>query len=83
LRRALDKTPNDKFLREELGNLFMLLNHPDLAAKQYRLAQQQDPKNARYWVKLVQALRAAGDPEADAVLQQAPEEARAMLTTGR
>jgi len=83
LRRAIDKNPNDKFLREELGNLFMLLNHPDLAAKQYRLAQQQDPKNARYWVKLVEALRAAGDPEADAVLQQAPEEARAMLTTGR
>jgi tetratricopeptide (TPR) repeat protein len=63
VRRALDKTPNDKFLREELGNLFMLLNHPDLAAKQYRLAQQQDPKNARYWVKLVQALARPAIPK--------------------
>lgn len=83
LRRAVEKNPSDPFLREEMGNLFMDLAHPELAVTQYRLAQQQDPKTARFWVKLVTALRAAGDPEADVVLEQAPEEARAMLRTGR
>lgn len=83
LRRAVERNPLDPFLREEMGNLFMDLQHPELAVTQYRLAQQQDPKNTRYWVKLVTALRAARDPEADIVLQQAPDEARAMLRTGR
>ena len=83
LNRAIEKNPSDPFLREELGNLFMVLAHPDLAAKQYRIAQTNKPDNPRYWVKLVRALRAAGDPEADAVAQQAPEEARAMLQTGQ
>ena len=81
LRRAIEKNGSDAYLREEMGNLFMVLGHPDLAARQYRVAQTQNPDNARYWVKLVQALRAAGDPEAEAVAQQAPEEARAMLRT--
>jgi Tfp pilus assembly protein PilF len=79
LRRAIEKNPSDAFLREELGNLFMSLDHPDLAAKQFRIAQEQEPENPRYWIKLVAALRAAGDPEADEVLQRAPAEARAML----
>jgi len=83
LRRAIEKNPADPFLHEEMGNLFMDLNHPELAAKQFRLAQEQSPKTARYWVKLVAALRAAGDPEADVVLEQAPEEARAMIRTAR
>ena len=83
LRRAIEKNPQDAPLREELGNLFMVLAKPDLAAKQYRTAETIEPKQSRYWVKLVQALRAAGDPEADAVAEQAPEEARAMLRTGK
>jgi tetratricopeptide (TPR) repeat protein len=83
LNRGIEKNPNDAYLREEMGNLFMVLAHPDLAAKQYRVAQTNDPGNPRFWVKLVRALRAAGDPEADAVEQQAPEEARAMLQTGQ
>lgn len=83
LRRAIEKNPNDPYLHEELGNLFMVLQHPDMAAKQYRTAQTLQPENARYWVKLVQALRAAGDPEAAAVEQQAPAEARALLRTGQ
>lgn len=81
LQRAIEKNPRDPFLREELGNLFMTLNRPELAARQYRVAQQQEPTETRYWVRLVSALRAAGDPEADVVLQQAPEEARALLGT--
>jgi tetratricopeptide (TPR) repeat protein len=81
LRRAIEKNPSDALLREEMGNLFMSLDHPDLAAKQFRIAQEQDPDNPRYWIKLIAALRAAGDPAADEVLQRAPAEARAMLRT--
>lgn len=82
LRTAIAKSPKDPYLREELGNLFMDLAQPQLAAKQFRQAQELNPSEPRYWVKLVAALRAAGDPEADAVAQQAPEEARALLRTG-
>jgi tetratricopeptide (TPR) repeat protein len=83
LRRAIEKNPVDPFLREEMGNLFMSLNQPALAAKQFRIAQERDPEEPRYWIKLVGALRNAGDPEAEAVLQRAPAEARAMLQSGR
>lgn len=83
LQRAIEKNPRDPYLREELGNLFMDLNQPELAVKHFRLAQEINPKEPRYWVKLVAALRAAGDPEADAVAAQAPEEARAMLRTAQ
>jgi tetratricopeptide (TPR) repeat protein len=83
LRRGIEKNPVDPFLREELGNLFMSLDQPALAAKQFRIAQEQDPQEPRYWIKLVGALRNAGDPEAEAVLQRAPEEARAMLGSHR
>jgi Flp pilus assembly protein TadD len=81
LRRAIEKNPADPHLREEMGNLFMVADHPDLAVKQYRRAQELEPSNSRYWVKLVRAMRAAGDPEANVVEQQAPQEARAMLRT--
>jgi tetratricopeptide (TPR) repeat protein len=83
LRRAIEKNPVDPFLREEMGNLFMSLDQPALAAKQFRIAQERDPEEPRYWIKLVGALRNAGDPDADAVLQRAPAEARAMLQSGR
>jgi Tfp pilus assembly protein PilF len=79
LKRAIEKNPEDVYLREEMGNLFMTLGRPELAAKQYRIAQEHDPEEPRYWVKLVTALREAHDPEADATLQRAPEEARALL----
>lgn len=81
LRRAIEKKPDDPYLREELGNLFVTLKRPELAARQYRVAQENDPDNPRYWVKLVSALRAAGDPAAERILEQAPEEARALLGT--
>jgi tetratricopeptide (TPR) repeat protein len=83
LQRAIDKNPEDVYLREELGNLFMTLGRPELAAKQYRVAQERNPEETRYWVKLVSALRAANDPAAEATLQQAPEEARALLNSPR
>ena len=83
LRRAIEKNPADPYLREEMGNLFITLKRPELAARQYRVAQENDPDNSRYWVKLVNALRAAGDPAAESVLERAPEEARALLGTAR
>lgn len=83
LQRAIEKNPSDVYLREELGNLFMSLDHPELAAKHYRIAQEQEPDKARYWIKLVTALRAAGDPEAELVLRQAPPDARAVLSTSQ
>lgn len=81
LRRAIEKNPADPYLREEMGNLFLTLKRPELAARQYRVAQENDPDNPRYWVKLVSALRAAGDPASERILEQAPEEARALLGT--
>ncbi|HUP90498.1 MAG TPA: tetratricopeptide repeat protein [Longimicrobiales bacterium] len=83
LQRAIEKNPKDPYLREELGNLFMDLDQPEIAVKHFRMAQEINPNEPRYWVKLVAALRAAGDPEADAVAARAPEEARAMLRTAQ
>ena len=79
LRRAVDERPQDAGLREEFGHLFMDLNQPAAAARRYQEAVDIEPENARTWVWLVRALRAAGDPTAEATLQRAPEQARALL----
>jgi tetratricopeptide (TPR) repeat protein len=79
LRRAVDERPQDAGLREEFGHVFMDLNQPAAAARRYQEAVEIEPENARTWVWLVRALRAAGDPTAEATLQRAPEQARALL----
>lgn len=80
LQRAVQENPQDPLLREEFGNLFMDWGQPSLAAKRYQEAIDLDPDNARVWVQLVLAQRAAGDPNAAAAtLQRAPDEARALL----
>jgi tetratricopeptide (TPR) repeat protein len=79
LRRAVDERPQDAGLREEFGHLFMDLNQPAAAARRYQEAIDINPENARTWVWLVRALRAAGDPSAEATVQRAPEQARAVL----
>jgi tetratricopeptide (TPR) repeat protein len=79
LRRAVDERPQDPALREEFGHLFMDLNQPAAAARRYQEAVEIDPDNARTWVWLIRALRAAGDPTAEATLQRAPDQARALL----
>lgn len=79
LRRAVDESPEDKFLRIELGDLFMDLNQPSAAARRYQEAIDIDPGYSNAWVRLVRAQRAAGDPNAETTLQRAPEEARALL----
>lgn len=79
LQRAVQEQPQDPILREEFGDLFMDWSQPSLAVKRYQEAIDIAPDEARTWVKLVRAQRAAGDPNADATLQRAPEEARALL----
>lgn len=79
LRRAIDERPQDPFLRVEFGNVFMDLNQPAAAARRFQEAIDIEPDNARTWVLLVRALRAAGDPAAETTAQRAPQEARALL----
>jgi tetratricopeptide (TPR) repeat protein len=79
LHRAIQERPQDAVLQVEFGNVFMDLNQPAAAARRYQAAIEIDPENARNWVLLVRAQRAAGDPGAEATVQRAPEEARALL----
>lgn len=79
LRRAVEENPQDPNIQVEFGNVFMDLNQPAAAARRYQAAIEIEPENARNWVLLVRAQRAAGDPGAEATLQRAPEEARALL----
>ncbi len=79
LHRGIQEQPQDVVLQVEFGNVFMDLNQPAAAARRYQTAIEIEPENARNWVLLVRALRAAGDPSAEATLQRAPEEARALL----
>jgi tetratricopeptide (TPR) repeat protein len=83
LQRAVQEQPQDPLLREEFGDLFMDWGQPSLAAKRYQEAIDIEPEEARTWVKLVRAQRAAGDPNAEATAQRAPEAARALLQSRR
>jgi tetratricopeptide (TPR) repeat protein len=83
LRRAVEEKPEDPTLRAEFGNLFMDLNQPAAAARRYQEAVNLDADNNVYWINLVRALRAAGDPSSETVLQRAPQEARAVLEQPR
>lgn len=82
LQLAVRRSPKDADVRRELGYLFMALNRPDFAAQQFRQAVQLQPDERLNWIGLVRALRAAGDPSADEVLQRAPPAARAVLGSG-
>jgi tetratricopeptide (TPR) repeat protein len=79
LHRAVQERPQDAVLQVEFGNVFMDLHQPAAAARRYQAAVEIDPENARNWVLLVRAQREAGDPAADATMQRAPDEARALL----
>ncbi|HEX7119215.1 MAG TPA: tetratricopeptide repeat protein [Longimicrobiales bacterium] len=82
LRTAARIAPDDPDVRRELGHLFMDLDRPGSAAEQYERALEVEPGDERAWIGLILALRAAGDPRAEARLRQAPPEVRALLTTG-
>ncbi|MGH7577121.1 MAG: tetratricopeptide repeat protein [Longimicrobiales bacterium] len=82
LHEASRISPNDADVRRELGYLFFDLNRPESAAGQFRIAQELEPGDDRNWIGLVRALRAAGDPEAERVLERAPANVRAALRSG-
>jgi tetratricopeptide (TPR) repeat protein len=81
LSAAEDASPEDPDVRRELGNLFMDLDRPESAARQFDLARELDPGNELNWIGLIRALRAAGDPQAEVWLERAPAQVRAALTT--
>lgn len=81
LRDAIRYAPRDAGVRRELGYLFLDLERPESAASQFRIAQELEPENTRNWIGLIRALRAAGDPEAERVLERAPPAVREALTS--
>lgn len=83
LRQASTIAPDDADVRRELGYLFLDLDRPESAAGQFRSAQELEPGDDRNWIGLVRALRAAGDPEAERVLERAPASVRAVLRSGQ
>jgi tetratricopeptide (TPR) repeat protein len=79
LREAVRVAPEDADARRELGRVFMDLGQPQAAIDQLERALESDPASVPTWAALVQALRAAGDPQAERVLERAPAEVRAAL----
>ncbi|HEX6694817.1 MAG TPA: tetratricopeptide repeat protein [Longimicrobiales bacterium] len=82
LNAARKLAPEDADVLREMGHAFMDLKKPGPAIEAYRRAQELEPSDARNWVGLVRALRAAGDPSAAEVLKRAPREARTQLENG-
>ena len=76
---AARTAPEDADVQRELGYLFLDLGAPLPAIERFRRAQELEPEAVASWVGLVRALRAAGDPSAEAVLARAPAEAQALL----
>lgn len=79
LQAAAARAPGDADVRRELGWLFLDLGRPEQAVEQFRLAHEAEPEGERNWIGLVRALRAAGDPGAEAVLEEAPASVRAAF----
>jgi tetratricopeptide (TPR) repeat protein len=79
LREAAERHDQDDAVWRELGYLFLDLQQPQYAVERFRRAQELNPDATLNWIGLVRALRAAGDPSAEVVLQQAPAEVRAAL----
>ena len=79
LNTARKISPDDADVLREMGHAFMDLRQPTAAIEAYRRAQEVAPSDARNWVGLVRALRAAGDPSAAEVLKRAPADAQATL----
>jgi tetratricopeptide (TPR) repeat protein len=80
LKAASVQHSQDDDIWRELGYLFLDLNQPQFAVERFRRAQELDPDEKLNWIGLVRAMRAAGDPAAEQVLQQAPAEVRAAMT---
>lgn len=82
LEKAAAVEPEDTHVRRELGWLFLDLGSPRSAADQFERARALEPEEPANWIGLIRALRAAGDPSAEARLREAPAEVRAVLAGG-
>lgn len=80
LRTAVAAHADDDDLQRELGKLFLDLKRPDQAVERLKRARDLDRADQANWIWLVRAMRLAADPEAEQVLQEAPDEVRAALT---
>jgi tetratricopeptide (TPR) repeat protein len=83
LREAVRVAPRDADVRRELGHLFMDLEQPESAIQQYERALEHDPDSELSWAGLIRALRAAGDPRAERLLERAPPSVRESLGADR
>ncbi|MGH7506209.1 MAG: tetratricopeptide repeat protein [Longimicrobiales bacterium] len=81
LSAAEDQAPDDADIRRELGYLFMDLERPEAAARQFDRARELAPDDELNWLGFIRALRAAGDPQAELWLERAPPGVRAALTS--
>lgn len=79
LREAARVAPDDGDVRRELGHLFMELGQPRSAIQHYERAVQRDEGSVAAWGGLLQALRAADDPRAARLLDDAPPDVQAAL----
>jgi thioredoxin-like negative regulator of GroEL len=70
-------------VQRELGKLFLDLKQPAQAVKYLKQALERDPEGQATWIWLIRALRAAGDPSAEQMLEQAPDAVRATLARPR
>jgi tetratricopeptide (TPR) repeat protein len=80
LKEASVKHSEDDDIWRELGYLFLDLGQPQLAVARFQKARQLDPKEKLNWIGLVRAMREAGDPAAEQVLQEAPPEVQSAMT---
>ena len=80
LRQAASKHPDDDDIQRELGKLFLDLNQPQNAVRYFNRARELQTDDQANWIWLVRGMRAAGDPNAEQVLQQAPPDVRAALS---
>src|SRR5262245_31687035 len=81
LKEAVKRHSKDDDIWRELGNLFLDLHQPQLAVARFEQARKLDPEEKLNWIGLIRAMREAGDPAAEQVLQEAPPEVRAALTS--
>lgn len=82
IREAQRLAPEDAAVHRELGFLLLDTDRPDVAVERFRQALELDRSSAEGWAGLVRALRQAGRPDdAAAVLDQAPPEVRALIST--
>ena len=80
LRKAATTHSEDDDIQRELGKLFLDLNRPADAVRYFQKAQKLQTDDQANWFWLVRGMRAANDPNAEVVLQEAPPEVRAAMS---